>query len=88
LESPVLFQHFFGDVAVKTFSDLCILHLEPALTNYYRFDIDALNGSYWQIISFNKTTNGWAMNLKYRWSRFGDKVEIEPPEMKGSILIH
>ncbi len=87
-EGPVVFQRFFGDVAVKSYGDLCTLRFDPAVTNYYRFDVSALNGSFWQIISFSKTNTNWVMKLIYKWGRFGDKVEMDPPEMRGRMLVY
>ncbi|MBI5773163.1 MAG: hypothetical protein HZA89_05400 [Verrucomicrobia bacterium] len=87
-EGSVVFQRSFGDVAVNSYADLCTLHFDPTVTNYYRFDVSALNGSYWQLISFSKTNSNWVMKLVYKRGQFGGRVEIDPPEMREKILVY
>jgi hypothetical protein len=87
-EGETVFQRFFGDVSTRTSADLCTIRFDPSITNYLRFDVGALNGSYWQILGFLKTNDLWAGRLYYKWGRFGDKVEVDPPEMRGKFLIY
>lgn len=84
---PIL-ERYLGDLPRMRQIDLCSLTLDPAVTNRYRFDITAMNGSSWQIINIFKTTNGWANQLFYRSRLAGDKSVIEPSSWGNSLLLY
>jgi len=87
-QDSVLFERYLGDIPGKALQQICSAKLDPKVRNYIRFDVYALNGSYWQIINFEKTTNGlWSYFLNYRWSQIGGKFQIDPPSKRGVIEV-
>jgi hypothetical protein len=86
-KDTVVFERYFGDFPAKAFQNTCSIRLDPAVTNYVRFDVSALNGSYWQILAIAKTNAYWLVRLRYRWSQVGGKLQIDPPSERGSIMV-
>jgi len=79
-----VFERFLGNFPAKGVAELCNVKLDPAITNYVRIDLQALNGSYWEIFDIFKTNESWALKVHYRWKQIaGQKVQIDPPEMRG-----
>jgi hypothetical protein len=83
----VCFERHLGDFPAKTFHSLCSIRLDPNVTNYIRFDVSALNGSYWQICTVTKSNENWLIQLRYRWSEVGGKLKIDPPSARGAVMV-
>lgn len=81
-----VFERYFGDFPAKVFQEMCSVRLDPTVNNYVRFDVSALNGSYWQILKIQKIKENWAVSLHYRMSNVGGKVQIDPPSMKDVLM--
>ena len=64
------------------------LTLNPSITNYYRFDVQALNGSLWELVSFFKITNGWVMKNEYYYRQVGNKTVVTPKEFEGKLYVY
>lgn len=87
LDAVEIYDRFLGDFPPKSECKLCDVRLDPAVTNYLRFDVSAMNGSYWQILAVSKTNDAWKIWLHYRWSRFGGKLQIDPPSKRNGMMI-
>lgn len=85
---PVLFERHFGDVAIGSYCDLCTLQFDPLITNYYKCEVSALNGSYQEIIAFSMIDTNWAMRLVYKEGSIAGKREIDPPSMRDKIVLY
>lgn len=86
-KDKVVFERFFGDYPAKSWCQLCNVKLDPIRTNFLRFDTQALNGNYWEIITLVKTNENWAIKLHYRWNFYGGKLKVEPQEKSGIIMV-
>lgn len=85
--NTIVFERYLGDFPAKAFQDTCSIRLDPAVKNYVRFDVSALNGSYWQILLIQKINTNWAVSLQYRMSNVGGKVQIDPPSKRDVLMI-
>jgi len=80
------FEQKLGDIGVKSVTTIAGLKLTPGITNYFRFDIDALNGFSWEIVQFKPETNQWITKLIYRMRKIQEKISIEPPNFHGLLV--
>lgn len=86
--AKVVFERFFGDYPASGWADVGTATLKPYGTNFIRIDINALNGTCWEIFHITKTNENWAVRLFYRWKQLsGHKPEIDPPAMHGILVV-
>jgi hypothetical protein len=89
--SEKIVERFLGDLSPHWWNmpvSLCTIPLDPSITNHVRVDINAMNGFSWQIYDFSQVTNGWSVKLHWLYRRVGDKLEQEPPEWRGKIMVY
>jgi hypothetical protein len=90
--SEPVYQRFIGDIPRGGFSlgpRICDIKLDPAITNHYRFEINAMNGFSWEIVNIWKVTNGWQTELHYRFRRLAGQLgTVEPSRWKNAILVY
>jgi hypothetical protein len=84
----VLFERFLGDFPGDGWIGVGTVELKPAGTNYVRVDIEALNGTCWEIFYITQANKTFAVQLYYRWRQLsGHKAEIDPPSMRGVLVV-
>ncbi len=89
--SATVVERFVGDLSQHWWNmgpHLCNVPLDPAITNYIRVDLTAVNGSSEQIYDLSKVTNGWKVALHYRLRRIQEKVTVDPTNYHGAILVY
>ena len=89
--SETVFERYLGDLSQHWWNilpPLCSTELDPNITNYVRVDINAVNGFSWQIYDVAKVSNGWSINLHYRYRRIQDVVTIEPTNFGNALMVY
>lgn len=88
IPSEIVLERFIGDITTSNFVELGSIQLNPSITNFFRLDIGALNGSSWELVSVHKNTNTWAIKDEYYYRKTGDKTIVLPKNLGGMIYTY